>query len=98
MPSSPGYKRDYRQEYKTAKARGEVGTGSNSDNAKRHRLRRQMVKEGKVKKGQDVDHKKPLSKGGSNSTSNARAVSPSTNRSFPRNSDGSMKRNHPKGK
>lgn len=98
MPSSSGYKRDYKQEYKTAKARGEVGTGSNSDNAKRHRLRRQMVKEGKVKKGQDVDHKKPLSKGGSNSTANARAVSPSTNRSFPRNSDGSMKRNHPKGK
>lgn len=98
MPSSPGYKRDYAQEYKTAKARGEIGTGGDSDNAKRHKLRRQMVKEGKVHTGdgKDVDHKKPLSKGGSNSTSNARVRSPGTNRSFPRNSDGSMKRNHPK--
>lgn len=100
MPSSPGYKRDYTQEYKTAKARGEVGTGSGSDNAKRLRLRRQMVKEGKVHKGdgKDVDHKKPLSKGGANTKANARVVSASTNRSFPRNSDGSMKRNHPKKK
>lgn len=96
MPSSPGYKRDLKREYATQKARGEVGTGSNSDNAKRHRLRRQMVKDGKVRPGQDVDHIRPLSKGGSNSEKNARAVSPSTNRSFPRNSDGSMKRNHPK--
>lgn len=51
-----------------------------------------MEKSGKVKKGQDVDHKTPLSKGGSNTMKNARAVSPSTNRSFPRNSDGSIKR------
>lgn len=96
MPSSPGYSRNYAREYQTAKARGEIGTGSDSGNAKRHRLRRDMVKAGKVKPGQDVDHKVPLSKGGSNSVKNARAVSPSTNRSFPRNSDGSMKRNKPK--
>lgn len=98
MPSSPGYRRNYAQEYKTAKARGEVGTGGDSDNAKRLKLRRQLVKEGRVHKGdgKDVDHKVPLSKGGSNSTSNARVRSPGTNRSFPRNSDGSMKRNKPK--
>ena len=95
MPSSPGYRRDYRQEYKTAKSRGEVGTGPNGDNAKRKRLRRAMEKAGKVHKGdgKDVDHKKALSKGGSNSPSNARVVSASNNRSFPRNSDGSMRRN-----
>lgn len=93
MPSAPGYKRDYRQEYKTAKSRGEVGTGSNGDNAKRKRLRRQLEKEGKVRKGdgKDVDHKMPLSKGGSNSKANARVVPASSNRSFPRNPDGSMK-------
>jgi 5-methylcytosine-specific restriction endonuclease McrA len=91
LPSSPGYRRDYSREYATAKARGEIGTGSNSDNAKRKKLRRQMVKEGKVKPGQDVDHKVPLSKGGSNTTKNARATTPSKNRSFPRNKDGSMK-------
>lgn len=97
MPSSPGYKRDYRQEYKTAKARGEVGTGHNGDNAKRKRLRRQFEKQGKVHKGdgKEVDHKTPLSKGGSNATSNGRVESASKNRSFPRNSDGSMIANHP---
>lgn len=94
MPSSPGYVRDYRQERKTAIRRGET-LGSESDNAKRKRLRRQMEKDGKVHKGdgKDVDHKKPLSKGGSNSRSNARVTSASNNRSFPRNSDGSMRRN-----
>lgn len=93
MPSSPGYKRDYDQEYTTAKGRGEVGTGGNSDNAKRKKLRRKMLKLGLVKKGQDVDHKRPLSKGGSNTVANARATSPSANRGFPRNKDGSMKSN-----
>jgi 5-methylcytosine-specific restriction endonuclease McrA len=93
MPSSPGYKRDYAQEYKTAKARGEVGTGHNSGSAERHRLRRKALKLGMVKPGQDVDHIKPLSKGGSNSIKNARARSPHANRGFPRHSDGSMVHN-----
>jgi hypothetical protein len=93
MPSSPGYKRDLRQEYRTAVKRGEIGTGHNSENAKRHRARRQALKLGMVKPGQDLDHKKPLSKGGSNSPSNFRARSPHANRGFPRNSDGSMKSN-----
>jgi hypothetical protein len=93
MPSSPGYKRDLKQEYRTAKARGEIGTGHDSKNAMRHRARRKALKLGLVKKGQDWDHKKALSKGGSNSISNGRAVSPSANRGFPRNKDGSMKSN-----
>lgn len=92
MPSSPGYVRDYKQENKTAKERGERG-GSNSGDAKRKRLRRRALKMGMVKKGQDLDHKQPLSKGGSNTLKNARATSPSENRSFPRNPDGSMKSN-----
>lgn len=41
--------------------------------------------------GKDIDHKKPLSKGGSNAKSNQRVVSAATNRSFARNSNGSMK-------
>lgn len=93
MPSSKNYVRDYDQEYKTAKRRGEKGTGSNGDDAKRKRLRRKMLKLGLVKPGQDVDHKRPLSKGGSNTVKNARATTPSANRSFPRNKDGSMKSN-----
>lgn len=93
MPSSKDYARNYKREAETAKARGEQGTGSNSGSAKRHRLRRKALKLGMVRPGQDVDHKQALSKGGSNDISNARAASPSDNRSFPRNSDGSMKRN-----
>lgn len=93
MPSSDNYVRNYKQEYKTAKARGEIGTGSDSGNAKRHRLRRKALKLGMVKPGQDLDHKTPLSKGGANTLKNARAVSPSENRSFPRNKNGSMKSN-----
>lgn len=91
MPSSENYVRDYKQEYKTAKGRGEVGTGSESGSAKRHRLRRKMLKLGMVKPGQDVNHKKPLSKGGSNTVKNGEPTTPSQNRSFPRKSDGSMK-------
>jgi len=93
MPSSPGYVRDYTQEYATQKKRGESGTGSESDNAKRHRLRRLALKKGMVKAGQDLDHKQALSKGGANTLANARASTPADNRSFPRNKDGSMKRN-----
>lgn len=93
MPSSKNYVRDYDQEAKTAKARGEQGTGSNSGSAKRKRLRRAALKVGMVKPGQDLDHKVPLSKGGSNTLKNARATTPSKNRGFPRNKDGSMKSN-----
>lgn len=93
MPSSKGYVRDYNQEYKTAKSRGEVGTGAESGSAKRHKLRRKMLKLGLVKKGQDVDHKNPLSKGGSNTVKNARATTPHANRGFPRRKDGSMRSN-----
>ena len=52
-----------------------------------------MMEQGKVRKGdgKDVDHKKPLSRGGSGSASNLRVVSASSNRSFSRNRDGSMK-------
>jgi hypothetical protein len=86
MPSSPNYKRNYDQEYATAKSRGEV-EGSRL----RKQARRDMLKRGMVRPGQDVDHKKPLSKGGSNAKGNLRAAPPSKNRSFPRNKDGSMK-------
>jgi len=46
--------------------------------------------------GNDVDHKKPISKGGANSKSNLRVVAGNKNKSFSRNSDGSVKRNSPK--
>ena len=93
MPSSPGYTRNLKREYATQKARGESGTGSDSENAKRHRDRREGLKLGIIKAKQDLDHKKPLSKGGSDSPSNFRGETPHQNRSFPRNKDGSMVRN-----
>lgn len=60
---------------------------------KRKAARYQLEKEGKVHKndGKDVDHKKPLSKGGSNSRSNLRVVSASKNRSYARNKKGGIK-------
>jgi 5-methylcytosine-specific restriction endonuclease McrA len=63
------------------------------DRAKRNAARRELEKEGKVSKGdgKDVDHKKPLSKGGSTSRSNLRVTSKSANRSFARKKNGAMK-------
>lgn len=50
--------------------------------AKRNAARKQMMKEGKVKKGdgKDVDHKKQLIDGGSNDRSNLRVTSRKKNR------------------
>lgn len=84
MPSSKNYVRDYKQEYKTAKRRQEVASGSDGDNAKRKAARRKMEKAGRVKKGdgKDVDHKNRNPK--DNRNSNLRVVSKSKNRSFSR--------------
>jgi hypothetical protein len=64
----------------------------------RNKARAALMKEGKVSKGdgKDVDHVKPLSKGGSSSKSNLRVKSASANRSFSRNSDHTVKKNKPK--
>lgn len=88
MPSSPGYKRNYKEEWKDAKARGE-----GADNAQRHRARYEMEKAGKVHKndGVDIGHKKAIKRGGTNAPSNLKVQSVSENRSFARNKDGSMK-------
>ena len=88
MPSSPGYKRNYKEEWKDAKARGE-----GDDNAQRHRARYEMEKSGKVHKndGVDIGHKKAIKRGGTNAPSNLKVQSVSENRSFARSKDGSMK-------
>ena len=61
--------------------------------AERNKARRMLMKEGVVSKGdgKDVDHKQPLSKGGTTRRSNLKAVPASKNRSFKRNPDHSMK-------
>ena len=95
MPSSPNYKRKYAEEAKTAKARGEQGTGGDSGSAVRHKARREAIKLGMVAPGdgKDVDHKKPLSKGGAGlDPKNLRAETPHQNRSYPRTSKGAVKK------
>lgn len=61
--------------------------------AARNSARAEMVKKGVVKKGdgKDVDHKRPIVKGGGNGASNLRAVPASQNRSFARTKSGGMK-------
>jgi hypothetical protein len=89
MPSSKNYVRDIAQETKTSNARGEK-----PKRAARNRARRIMMKEGLVKvgDGKDVDHKKPLVKGGAmTERSNLRVKTEHANRSFPRKKDGGMK-------
>lgn len=77
--------RDYKQEYATQKARGEL-----PDRMERQRARRKLDAKGVDRTGKDVAHVKALSKGGSNSDG-VKLQSPSQNRSFKRNPNGSMK-------
>jgi hypothetical protein len=82
-------KRDYRKEVARYTSKPEVVKKRTQQNA----ARRELEKAGKVHKGdgKDVDHKTPLSKGGSTDKKNLRVVDSSTNRSFSRNKDGSLK-------
>lgn len=61
--------------------------------AKRNKARAEMAKAGKVRKGDgmDVDHKKPLIKGGSNLLANLRIQTDNANRSFRRTKKARMK-------
>lgn len=49
-----------------------------------NKARREAIRDGRAKKGdgKDVDHKKPLDKGGSTDKSNTRVVSKKTNRGW----------------
>lgn len=60
--------------------------------AQRNKARRDYEKaKGPLSSGTDVDHVKPLSKGGTSKLSNLRAVPKSKNRSFARTSSSKMK-------
>lgn len=89
MPYMTNGKRDYKKEVAKYTSKPEVKKKRAEQNA----ARREMVKRGLARKGdgKDVDHRVPLSKGGTNSNSNLRVVSRSENRSFSRNKDGSLK-------
>tara|TARA_R110000868_G_scaffold202225_2_gene449796 strand:+ start:1496 stop:1777 length:282 start_codon:yes stop_codon:yes gene_type:complete len=81
--------RDYRSEYDNYQGSEE----QKKNRAKRNKARRELTKEGVVSKGDgnDVDHTKPLSTGGSTARSNLKAKKAEDNRSFPRTSTGAIK-------
>lgn len=79
MPrKNPDGSRDYSYDthYEASKAQ-------RHNRSERVLARRELAKEGRVSKGdgKDVDHKQPLSKGGSNDRSNLQAISAHANRS-----------------
>ena len=74
--------RPYKKEYQQQKERNE-----HEKRMKRQKNRRDLDKKGVNRKGKDIDHKKPLSRGGSNSPKNLRLISSKKNRKFKRRSD-----------
>jgi 5-methylcytosine-specific restriction endonuclease McrA len=79
MPrKNPDGSRDYSYDKKYEKSPRQLAA-----NEERTQARRILTKEGKVSKfdGKDVDHIKPVSKGGKNTRSNLQTISKSSNRS-----------------
>lgn len=81
--------RDYKAEYQKYHGKPE----QIRNRAQRNAARDALEKKGVVRKGdgKDVDHRRPISKGGSNAAGNLRAVPKSVNRSFARTPSGRMK-------
>jgi len=71
-------KRNYKKEYDDYHSKKE----QKDNRVKRNKARREGIKKGIVKKGdgKEIDHIKPLSKGGGNGSKNRRVVSRKTNR------------------
>ena len=86
----PSKKRDYKSEYANYHSRPE----QKKNRAARNAARASLEKQGRVAKGdgKDVDHKQPLSRGGSNKPSNLRVKSASSNRSYKRTKTGAIKK------
>lgn len=82
-------KRDYRMEYDRYQGSPE----QIRNRSQRNKARRALEANGRVHKGDgmDVDHKRPISHGGSNSLSNLRIQTDNNNRSFKRNKKGGIK-------
>jgi hypothetical protein len=72
-------KRNYKKEYRNYHGKPK----QRAERAARTKAREQMIKKGKVKKGdgKDIDHKKPLRSGGSKGLNNLRVRDRSENRS-----------------
>lgn len=96
MPFMKDGKRDYKRENALYNSKPE----QIKNRSERSVARVQSNAAGTTHKGdgKDIDHIKPLSKGGSTAKTNTRVVPASVNRSFSRNADSSVKRNSPKRK
>ena len=89
MPYMTNGKRDYKKENRLFNSKpSEIKKRSERTTARRRANAAGITHKGD---GKDLDHIKPLSKGGTSAKSNLRVVSASTNRSFSRNKDGSLK-------
>lgn len=82
-------KRDYKSEYENYQGKPEQIKRRAERNAARAKYIKAHGKDSVA--GKDVDHKRPLVKGGSNNVSNLRAISPSSNRSFGRTKHAKMR-------
>lgn len=71
---------EYDGKTRSGKTRGFSQKGDSKRRALRNNANRAAKRAGTIKKGQEVDHKVPLRRGGSNSPSNRRVVSRRTNR------------------
>lgn len=80
MPSSPNYKRNYKEEYERYQGKPEQIKRRAQRNAAHRKLEQVLGKEIK----NDVNHKKPIAKGGTNVLKNLEVQPPSKNRSFKR--------------
>lgn len=80
--------RDYKAEYRYHSTPEQL-----KNRAMRNAARRAYIKANGTTsvRGKDVDHKKAISKGGTNKPSNLRAISPSKNRSYARTKKGRMR-------
>ena len=89
MPYMKNGKRDYKRENELYNSRPE----QRAARSERTVARNAANADGRTHKGDgtNLDHRVPLSKGGSSAKSNLRVVSEGRNKSFSRNANGSLK-------
>jgi hypothetical protein len=89
------YQTDGKRDYKKERAKYHSKPEQMANNRARKKARRLLEAEGRVSPfdGKDVDHKKPLKRGGGNSKSNLRVQNAAKNRSVSKSSGNRMKGN-----
>lgn len=84
MPSSPNYKRNYRQEYD----RYQKKPKQKKRRAQRNSARRKLMSSGRIRLGDGMDVAHKDNNTGNNSNKNLAVQSKKRNRSYPRNKKG----------